>query len=56
MASGSATCVLEICSNLGEGPLWQASEQRLYWVDLLRPAVYRFDPASGRNEQLRADI
>jgi sugar lactone lactonase YvrE len=56
MASGSATCVLEIRSNLGEGPLWQASERRLYWVDLLRPAVYRFDPASGRNEQLRADI
>ncbi|HEY3245533.1 MAG TPA: SMP-30/gluconolactonase/LRE family protein, partial [Phycisphaerae bacterium] len=56
MTSEAATCVLEIRSNLGEGPLWQAAERRLYWVDLLRPAVYRFDPASGRNEQLRADI
>ena len=56
MASGSATCVLEIRSNLGEGPLWHLAERRLYWVDLLRPAVYRFDPASSRNEQLPADI
>ena len=56
MASGAAVCVLEIRSNLGEGPLWQAAERRLYWLDLLRPAIYRFDPASGRNEQMRAEI
>ncbi|HUL06369.1 MAG TPA: SMP-30/gluconolactonase/LRE family protein [Candidatus Acidoferrum sp.] len=56
MASGAAVCVLEIRSNLGEGPLWHGAERRLYWLDLLRPAIYRFDPASGRNEQVRADI
>src|SRR5882672_2031622 len=56
MATASATCVLEIRSNLGEGPLWHAGERRLYWLDLVRPGVYRFDPASGRNEQLQADI
>jgi sugar lactone lactonase YvrE len=56
MATGSAVCVLEIRSNLGEGPLWHAAERRLYWLDLLRPAIYRFDPASGRNEQVRAEI
>jgi sugar lactone lactonase YvrE len=56
MAAAAATCILEIRSRLGEGPLWQAAERRLYWLDLLRPAIYRFDPASGRNEQLRADI
>ena len=52
----TAECVLEFRSNLGEGPLWHAGERRLYWLDLLRPAVYRFDPAQGRNEQLPADI
>src|SRR5215813_1746803 len=56
MARGSAGCVLKIRSNLGEGPLWHAAERRLYWLDLLRPAIYRFDPASGANEQLRAEI
>jgi len=56
MASESAVCVLEIRSNLGEGPLWHGGERRLYWLDLLRPAVYRFDPASGGNEQVRAEI
>lgn len=56
MATASATCVLEIRSNLGEGPLWHPGERRLYWLDLVRPAVYRFDPASGRNEQLQADV
>ena len=56
MATASATCVLEIRSDLGEGPVWQAGEKRLYWLDLAKPGIYRFDPASGRNEQLRADI
>ncbi len=56
MATTTASCVLEIRSNLGEGPLWHAAERRLYWLDLLRPAVYRFDPKSGENEQLPADI
>ena len=52
----TAACILEIRSNLGEGPLWHGGERRLYWIDLLRPGVYRFDPATGRNEQLRADV
>src|SRR5262249_43260012 len=56
MATGSAVCALEIRSNLGEGPLWHGAERRLYWLDLLRPAVYRFDPASGGNEQVGAEI
>jgi sugar lactone lactonase YvrE len=56
MATTTVSCILEIHSNLGEGPLWHATEQRLYWLDLLRPAVYRFDPATRENEQRPADI
>src|SRR5215468_37265 len=56
MATRLAVCVLEIRSNLGEGPLWHAAERRLYWLDLLKPAIYRYDPVSGANEQLRAEI
>lgn len=30
--------------------MWHPTEQKLYWVDILHPAVYRFDPTTGRNE------
>ncbi len=34
----------------GEGPVWSADEQCLYWVDIRAPAVHRFEPATGQNE------
>ncbi len=43
-------CVLPWGSQLGEAPVWHAERQALYWVDILQPAVHRFDPATGRNE------
>jgi sugar lactone lactonase YvrE len=43
-------CVLPWSAHLAEGPIWSAREARLYWVDILAPAVYRFDPATGANE------
>lgn len=33
---------------LGECPLWNEQERALYWVDIRRPAIRRFDYASGR--------
>src|SRR5262245_10774287 len=45
-------CVVEIRSELGEGPLWSEAEQALYWLDCLKPAVYRYDPAPGENRKL----
>lgn len=32
---------------LGEGPVWVPDEQALYWVDILRPKLRRWHPASG---------
>ena len=43
-------CVLPWGAQLGEGPVWVEPEQRLYWVDILHPAVCRFDPVTGKNE------
>jgi sugar lactone lactonase YvrE len=42
--------VVEKCARLGEGPLWVAREQALYWVDLADYKICRFDPATGVNQ------
>lgn len=33
--------------NLGEGPLWDVAEQKLYWIDSLGRSIFRID-AQGR--------
>lgn len=35
----------------GEGPLWHAEEQRLYWVDIPTGTLFRYHPASGAHER-----
>jgi sugar lactone lactonase YvrE len=49
-------CVLKIRSILGEGALWDEAQNRLFWIDLKRPAVYQFDPATGRNAKVKARL
>lgn len=39
--------VLPLGLMLGEGPAWDAAAQRLWFVDIKKPAVFRFEPASG---------
>lgn len=36
-------------SGTGEGPLWNVDEQCLYWVDIPRGELFRYDPATGEN-------
>ncbi len=48
-------CVLQCENHLGEGPVWDVEEARLYWVDgtgrrVGRPAIWRFDPVTGKVE------
>ncbi len=38
---------LEARAELGECPVWDARDQALYFVDCRRPALFRFEPASG---------
>ncbi|NEJ83592.1 SMP-30/gluconolactonase/LRE family protein, partial [Rhizobium leguminosarum] len=33
--------VLDVKTTLGEGPLWDASQQRLYWIDSFDGRVFR---------------
>lgn len=40
-------CVWPIGAVLGEGPVWSATEQALWFVDIKAPAIHRYHPASG---------
>ncbi|MGI9500516.1 MAG: SMP-30/gluconolactonase/LRE family protein [Geminicoccaceae bacterium] len=50
MQATDLECVLPWGAELGEAPIWHPIEERLYWVDILQPAVYRFDPTTSLNE------
>jgi L-arabinonolactonase len=48
-------CVLQCENHLGEGPVWDVEEDRLYWVDgtgrrVGRPSIWRLDPTTGKVE------
>lgn len=43
-------CVIPGQDFLGEGPYWDAGENRLHWVDILAPALVTGDPARGERQ------
>jgi len=40
-------CIWEIPAQLGEGPLWVAAENALYWVDIIGQQAHRFRLTDG---------
>ncbi len=44
--------LVDLPTETGEGPLWNDIEQALYWVDIPPGRLYRYDPATGRNDLL----
>jgi D-xylonolactonase len=44
--------VVDLPSNTGEGPLWNAAEQAIYWVDIPAGHLYRHDPSSDTDHEL----
>jgi sugar lactone lactonase YvrE len=42
-------CVLDAQALVGECPRWHPTERVLYWVDIYKPSLNRFDPATGKN-------
>ncbi len=45
--SAEPRILLETRDLLGEGPIWDASDQRLYWVDIHGRAIHRYEPSTG---------
>lgn len=44
-------CVWNAHAELGEGPLWSAREQALYWVDILQHRLHRYAPGELQRER-----
>ena len=44
----AVTCIAAVGCTLGEGPVWDGSIGRLYWVDIKAPALHAWDAATGR--------
>ena len=42
--------IADYACQVGEGPLWHPDEKRLYWVDIPRGRIFRYDPATGAHE------
>ncbi|WP_230417614.1 SMP-30/gluconolactonase/LRE family protein [Paraburkholderia polaris] len=52
-SNAEVRCVSQIPSLLGEGPLWSPRDEALYWVDILTPAIHRFDVATGKDTETK---
>jgi L-arabinonolactonase len=50
MASSDAHCVVDCGNVLGEGALWCALEQRLWWIDISSPTLWCLQPESKKVE------
>lgn len=48
--------VLSAQNILGEGPLWNVEEQRLYWVDIYHKSFSRFTPSDGSYETIDVGV
>jgi sugar lactone lactonase YvrE len=47
-------CVWDLKATLGEGPIWIAAEQALWFVDIKGPRVHRFHPETGETRSFDA--
>jgi|LDZU01.1.fsa_nt_gi sugar lactone lactonase YvrE len=41
-----AKSIIDCHNELGEGPIWHPLENRLYWLDILKGKIQRYDPIS----------
>ncbi|MCR8723504.1 SMP-30/gluconolactonase/LRE family protein [Frigidibacter sp. ROC022] len=49
--SASVTRCLELDLGVGESPVWDDRTGRLVFIDILAPAIFRYDPESGAVER-----
>ncbi|MGP3778769.1 SMP-30/gluconolactonase/LRE family protein [Halanaerobium saccharolyticum] len=47
--------VLDAKAQIAEGPFWDQSQQKLYWVDILDKTINIFNPASSENKIMQLE-
>jgi sugar lactone lactonase YvrE len=50
-----ATLILDVKSDLGEGPIWDHENDLLYWVNILGNEVHIYNPDSGEDRVIHCD-
>lgn len=58
MSDQEIELVLDAGATIGESPTWCAVEAALYWIDVKKPALYRYHPDTGAQREwpLPSDI
>jgi sugar lactone lactonase YvrE len=54
MAGGEPRNVWDLAAELGEGPVWVERDSALWFVDIKKQQVHRYDPASGEKKSFAA--
>ena len=49
MPDQTAELLRDAKASLGEGPIWDPSEERLYWVDIVKCELHGYDPETGKD-------
>jgi sugar lactone lactonase YvrE len=52
LGSGSVEIVFEARATIGEGPVWDAREGVVWWVDITRNLIHRYDPGTGHDRTI----
>lgn len=54
MASVKVDCVVKAGALIGEGPLWEESEQSLLFVDICGQTIHRWHPNTNQIQSMEA--
>ncbi|MBV7334684.1 SMP-30/gluconolactonase/LRE family protein [Chloroflexi bacterium TSY] len=52
MSTTAAELVIDAKAILGEGPIWDARRQLLYWVNIFGDEVHLYDPTTGQDRAI----
>ncbi|XP_041834791.1 regucalcin [Melanotaenia boesemani] len=52
MSSVKVECVVKVNALVGEGPVWEESEQTLLFVDIIGQKIHRWNPATNQIQSL----
>jgi sugar lactone lactonase YvrE len=53
--STSPEWILDAKATLGEGAIWDANHQVLYWIDIIESQVHIYDPAADKDRTIQLD-